>query len=68
MTTLKKPVKRTTTVNSVPHGINPRLVITLYPSGAIGLREHGRRKEYLVDAGTLYARLVSAEARKGRPR
>lgn len=68
MTALSRPVRRSAKCR-VPHGVNPVLVITLYPEGLIGLREQRRRKEYTVDAGSLYARLVAAEARgKGRTR
>ena len=64
MTRLAKPVTRTA-MCAVPHGVNPTLVITLYPGGVIGLRESRRRKEYTVAAGTLYAQLVGAEVRRG---
>ena len=64
MTTLtSKPVRRKVRVKA-PHGVNPELVITLYPGGIIGLREAGRRREYHVAAGSLYARLVTQEARQ----
>lgn len=68
MTRLNRPVKRTTHVDGIPHGITPDLVITLYPGGVIGLRELRRQREYTVKAGSLYARLVAAEARRGRGR
>jgi hypothetical protein len=59
MTSLHKPVTRRTRA-SVPHGVKPELVITLYPGGTIGLRESGRRKkaEYFLDVGALYVRAV----------
>lgn len=59
MTSLNKPVTRRTRA-SVPHGVKPEIVITLYPGGTIGLREAGRRKtaEYFLDVGTLYVRAV----------
>lgn len=65
MTALTKPVKRSTPAR-VPHGITPILVIMLYPGGMIGLRELGRRREYQVEAGALYARLVQAEVAERR--
>lgn len=59
MTQLDKPVQRRTRA-SVPHGVKPEIVITLYPGGTIGLRESGRRKsaEVCVDVGTLYVQAV----------
>jgi hypothetical protein len=60
VTELKRPVRRTVTVR-VPHGINPRLVITLYPEGLIGIRESGRRLEVKLAAAVLYARGLRAE-------
>lgn len=61
-TELKKPLRRGVTSN-VPHGVNPRIIVTLYPHGVIGLREARRRREYLVGLGTLYVQAVMAEAR-----
>jgi hypothetical protein len=65
MTALTRPVKRTATC-AVPYGVNPSIVIALYPGGVIGLREARQRKEYQVAAGTLYGQLVAAEAEKQR--
>ena len=62
MIRLSRPVRRTTTSGPVPHGVKSEMVITLYPGGLIGLRELGRRREYTISAGVLYARLVGAEA------
>lgn len=53
----------------VQPGVNPRLVVTLHHDGTIVLREHRRRKEYRLDAGTLYVAQVHREAaarRNGR--
>ena len=66
MTTLNRPVKREVG-GQVPHGIRPRLVVTLYPDrrgDLIGLREAGRRQasEVTVEVGALYTRLVVARA------
>lgn len=66
MTKLNRAVRRTTRVGDVPHGVRNDLVITLYPGGVIGLREHRRRREFQVSAGTLYTRLVNAEVLKAR--
>ena len=62
MTRLSKPVTRRTSWNA-PHGVNPEVVITLYPGGVIGLREARRRKEVQVNASTLYTRALLAEQR-----
>ncbi len=44
MTRLTKPVRRTA---ERPQGGRP-FVVTLYPGGTIGIREHKRRKEFTV--------------------
>lgn len=59
-TSIKKPVRRSTTC-SVPYGVNPNLVITLYPGGVLGIREFRRRKEYTMHLGQLYSQLVQSE-------
>lgn len=66
MTDLKRPVKRVARGLAVPHGVNPDLVISLYPGGVIGLREARRRKEVKVSASTLYTRALEDEARVQR--
>ena len=65
MTDLKKPVRRSTHA-VVPYGVSPRIVVTLYPGGFIGLREHKRRREYQLGLGSLYVQAVGAEARRER--
>lgn len=62
MTDLKKPLRRGVTSN-VPFGVNPKIVVTLYPNGIIGLRESKRRREYTLGVGTLYVQAVAAQAR-----
>ena len=42
--------------------VRPRLVLRVWPNGVIGVREHGRRAEYFTTAGSLYYRLMVAEA------
>lgn len=59
-------VVRRKTLASVIHGVNPNLVITLYPRGVIGIRELRRRKEFCFDAGTLYVRALVNDSRKGK--
>ncbi len=66
MTDLKRPVKRVARGLVVPHGVNPDLVISLYPGGVIGLREARRRKEVKVSAATLYTQALLAEVRAKR--
>ena len=65
MTTLTRPVRRTTPW-AAPHGVAPSVVITLYPGGVIGLREHRRRKEVQVNAATLYTQALLAERRQAK--
>lgn len=62
MTHLRKPLRRNVTAN-VPHGVNPNIVVTLYPNGLIGLREARRRREYCVNVGLIYQQAVLAAAR-----
>ena len=64
MTTLKTIVRRQAAA-TVPHGVQPRIVVTLYPptekTGAvIGLKEHKRSRstELFIDVGTLYVRAL----------
>ena len=68
MTELKSKVVRKTEAD-VPHGVNPNLIITLYPRGVIGLREHRRpaHTEKKTTAGELYRELtVRAVLKCGR--
>ena len=58
MTAATKPVRRKVRSAHVPHGVNPDIVVTIYPGAIIGLREARRRREYKVEVGALYARLV----------
>ena len=64
-TELKKPLRRGITSN-VPHGVNPKIIVTLYPHGVIGLRESRRRREYMLGLGTIYVQAVAAAAREER--
>ena len=65
MTALGKPLRRTTSWHA-PHGVAERVVITLYPGGAIGLREVRRRKEVILNAATLYTQALLAERRQAK--
>lgn len=65
MTACNKPVKRSVRAR-VPHGVVPQIVVTIYPSGMIGLRELRRRREYDVDVGQLYVDCVRREAMRER--
>lgn len=65
MTDLKRPLKRGI-LSNVPHGVNPKIVVTLYPNGVIGLRESRRRREYTLGVGALYVQAVAAQARLDR--
>jgi hypothetical protein len=60
-----KPTKRAITAH-VPHGVRPKLVVSILPNGSIGLRELGRRKEYYLDLGALYVNAIRAEVREKR--
>lgn len=55
-----KPLCRLVYSRSVPHGVKPEIVVTIYPNGTIGLRETRRpaRTEQVVEVGWLYAKLV----------
>jgi hypothetical protein len=65
MTTCSKPVRRKLSAR-VPHGVRPTIVVSIYPQGLIGLRELGRRREYLVDVGALYVREVITSVNAAR--
>jgi hypothetical protein len=65
MTDLTKAVRRTSAWPA-PHGVAPRVVISLYPGAIIGLREYRRRKEIKLAASTLYAQALLAERRAAR--
>lgn len=62
MATDLKKVLRRGVVSNVPHGVNPKIIVTLYPHGVIGLREYRRRHEYVLGIGALYVQAVHAEA------
>lgn len=53
-TELKKPIKRRTMERVRDGGKPRRLVVTLYPTGFIGLRQEGRRKEETVTIEGVY--------------
>ncbi len=57
----KKPVARRVTA-AVPHGVNQKIAVTIYPNGVIGLREYKRRREYQLGVGVLYVQAVASEA------
>ncbi len=57
-----KPTRRVVRA-AVPHGVNPDIIITVYPSGVLGMRESRRRREYVVGIGLIYQNAVLAEAR-----
>lgn len=61
-TACTKPVKRKVRAN-VPFGVNPDIILTIYPSGVIGLRESRRRREYIVSIGMIYQNAVLQCAR-----
>ena len=64
-TPLKKLLRRQVTA-SVPYGVNPQIIITLYPNGILGMRESRRRREYCAAIGTVYQQAVFAAARADR--
>ena len=52
-------------VPQISHGYNNRLVITIYPTGALEIRETRRRDApVLLDLGYLYVNARVAEARQ----
>jgi len=59
------PVRRVVRTRA-PHGVEPNIVVSVYPNGTIGLRESGRavRTEKVVEAGQLYVQLVQAAVLK----
>jgi hypothetical protein len=61
MTKVTKPVRRTMRLD-VAHGITPDIIVSLYPSGVIGLRESGRRQEHYFGLAQLLERAIIEEA------
>jgi len=57
-----KPTRRRVRA-AVPYGVNPEIVVTIYPAGIIGLREGRRRREYVLPVGLIYQNAVKAAAR-----
>lgn len=66
MTDLTKPVRRVARGVIRTHGLRPSVVITLYPGGVIGIREHGRRKEYQIPAESVLTLAITREAARLR--
>ncbi len=63
------PVRRRVMARKAPHGVEPEIIVTIYPSGEIGLREARRpaRTEKRLAIGEMYALAVqSAVLRMGR--
>ena len=54
------------TDNTVPHGVNPRLRVRVYPNGIIEILENGRRSGYETKAGAVFVRCMisSIQAKK----
>lgn len=46
MTRATKPIARLLYSRNVPHGVKPELVVTIYESGVIGIREKGRPRRF----------------------
>lgn len=54
-----KPVRRVVHARA-PHGVNPKIVVSIHSDGTIGLREAGRalRTEQRVEVAFLYLQLI----------
>lgn len=67
MTTLNKPVRRSTNATVFDRG-HRRIVVTLQPGDVIGLRLERHRTEYLIPIADVYqiaaARTILAERRE----
>lgn len=44
-----------------PHGVDPRLILEIWPNGTIYLREHGRRVRRETHAAKIYVRCIVSE-------
>lgn len=63
VTACKRKVRRKVDVSGqAPRGVKDTIVVTIYPSGRIGLRELRCRREYIVSVAMLYRRQVVLEA------
>lgn len=62
-TDLTKPVTRRTYVTIRHGGVEKRLVVTMYPSGDIGVRPEGTRSEERYPIAAIYSLAVKARVR-----
>ena len=66
---LTQPRRFKVVVPHISHGYNDNLVVTLYPTGALVIRETRRRQApVLLELGHLYVNARVAEARQKRQR
>lgn len=65
-TPLTKPVSRLSHVKVREVGEERPLVVTLYPSGFIGLRPQGTRREETLSLDVIYDIALKARVRKER--
>ena len=63
MTPLSKPVSRLTYVTVRDGGVDKRLVVTIYPSGDVGLRPLGTQREERYPMAAIYSLAVKARVR-----
>lgn len=61
---LNKPVKRQTDVSIRDAGQHRDLIVILYPSGIIGLRPKGTRREETIPLDAVYDLAVKARVAK----
>ena len=66
---LRQPRSFQVVVPHISHGYTDTLVVTLYPTGALEIRETRRRQApVLLELGHLYVNARMAEARRSRQR
>lgn len=63
-TLLTKILRRRVRTSGPSHGVKDELVVALYPSGVIGLRESRHKNELYTDLGSLYERLLAEQTYK----
>lgn len=64
---IRKPfrvVRVVTPPQYVTHGVDPRLVLEIWPNGTIYIREHGRRVRREITAANVYVRCIMRDIAK----
>jgi len=47
-----------------PHGVDARMILEIYPNGAVAIREHGRRMRRYITVANIYVRCIMRDIAK----